>query len=270
MKEPSLNKTRGQKHVLIFGGTKGLGWATAKLFTGAGWQVSIVGRNPPADRLNGKDAHNIRYFALDLLAWAKRSGGAWSQAEDINSTLENIIAGRGFPDSLIFCQRYRGAEDQWAGEWEVSLTATKQAIEFLAGKPTGKRDCAIVITSSIAGEFVVSEQPLSYHVAKAALNQLIRYYAVTLGAQGIRVNGVSPGMILKEESRAYYLKNKSLSELYRKITPLGRMITAEEIAAVIFFLCSPAASAITGQNLIVDGGLSLRGQAALAKELKGI
>lgn len=259
MKKQPGNQSAPRKHVLIFGGTKGLGRATARLFAGAGELVSVIGRNPPAGKPNNKEAADIQYFKFDL-----------GQPEQINGTLEKIFADRSLPDNLVFCQRYRGKEDDWAGEWAVSLTATKKAIDFWVGKLPEKRDGAIVITSSLAGEFIVPEQPLSYHLAKAALNQLIRYYAVTLGAKGVRVNGVSPGLLVKEESRDFFSQNKPLSELYRQITPLGRLITAEEIAAVIFFLCSPDASAITGQNLVVDGGLCLRGQAALAKELKGI
>lgn len=258
MKEQPGNQSAPKKHVLIFGGTKGLGLATARLFAGAGELVSVIGRNPPAEKPDHNKAADIQYFKFDL-----------GQPDQINDTLEKIFAARGLPDNLVFCQRYRGKEDAWQGEWGVSLTATKKAVDFWAGKLTEKRGGAIVITSSLAGEFIVPEQALSYHLAKAALNQLIRYYAVTLGAKGVRVNGVSPGILLKEESRDYFSQNKPLYELYRQITPLGRLITAEEIAAVIFFLCSLNASAITGQNLVVDGGLCLRGQAALAKELKG-
>lgn len=247
-----------KRHAVIFGGTKGLGRATARLFAKEGSLVSAIGRTLPGKLLNDKSS-NLRYFKAEL-----------RDQHDIIEVLKKIIATRGWPDSLIFCQRYRGQEDPWAGELDISLTATKTAIEFFSNNLTTRRDLSIVITSSIAGDFIVSEQPLSYHVGKSALNQLARYYAVTLGKKGIRVNAVSPGTILKEESRAYYLKNKPLYKLYRQITPAGRMITAEEIAAVIFFLCSPSASAINGQNITVDGGLSLRGQAALAKEIAGI
>lgn len=244
------------QHALIIGGTKGIGKAIARRFLEAGYLVSVIGRTEPIMESKNKQ---IRYYRLDV-----------AKHENIAPVVSKIIKLDGRLNSLIFCQRYRGKNDDWSGELDVSLTAAKIIIELLMDKFKGSESNSIVIISSIASDFIVNEQPLSYHVAKAALNQFIRYYAVALGGRGIRVNGVSPGTIIKAESQAYYLKNKPLRDLYRKITPLGRMITAEEVANVIEFLCSSKASAVTGQNIILDGGLFLRGQAALAIEIKGL
>ena len=78
-----------------------------------------------------------------------------------------------------------------------------------------------------------------------------------LGPQGDSHNTVSPCTFLKEESKKFYLENEKLHNVYKQIVPLGRMGTAEEVAQAIEFLISPRASFITGQELFVDGGLSL-------------
>ena len=72
---------------------------------------------------------------------------------------------------------------------------------------------------------------------------------------------------LKEESKHFYFQNEELHNLYKSIIPLGRMGTAEELANTIAFLCSPKSSFITGQTIIVDGGISLQWHESLARKL---
>jgi len=99
---------------------------------------------------------------------------------------------------------------------------------------------------------------------------MARFYAVKLGSLGIRVNVVAPSTFVKAESSAYYDAQPELQTLYKKITPLGRMGTAEEVARTVAFLCGPESSFITGQELMVDGGLSLLLHDMLAREVAGI
>ncbi len=218
--------------------------------------LSVIGRRPPVET----DRHipNVHYWTVDLL-----------DSERFSTVLTDIIRQNGKLNYLVFLQRYRGEGDSWRGEIEVSLTASKNTIERLADEFDGSDENSIVLVSSLAGHFVAEEQPLSYHLAKAGINQMVRYYAFVLGPKGIRVNCVSSGAVLKEESKDYYLQNKQIYNLYKRIIPLGRMVTSEDIAHVIAFLCSPKASLMTGQNLVVDGGVSLQGQESLARKLTG-
>ena len=117
------------------------------------------------------------------------------------------------------------------------------------------------------GDFVGKGQPVGYHVCKAGLNQLMRYYAVNLGRKGIRVNAVTAFTYLKDESKDFYLGNEDLLGLYERIVPLGRMATAQDCARAAAFLCSPEAGFVNGQNLYVDGGLSLVWPETLARDL---
>ena len=244
-----------QKHTLVVGGTRGVGRALVTALAAHGQAVSVIGRRTPEDR--DSRLATVRHYTVDL-----------KHEEPLQNVLTELLARHGKLSSLVFCQRFRGEEEPWAGELAISLTATKNLIDRLADSFDPAGDKSIVVVSSSAGNFIASEQPLSYHVGKAALNQLVRYYAVVLGPKGIRVNAVSPGTTLKDESKEFYRANEALRQLYESIIPLGRMGTAEELANVIAFLCSAQASFITGQNLVVDGGVSLHWHESLARQLR--
>jgi NAD(P)-dependent dehydrogenase (short-subunit alcohol dehydrogenase family) len=240
-------------HFLVIGGTRGTGRALVKKLTQEGQAVSVLARRVPDET---DQATGARYWVGDL-----------NEADSLKRALSEIVAAGGKINTLAFLQRYRGEGDSWAGEMQTSLTATKNAIDFLSGHFVPGGENSIIIVNSNASEVVVDEQPLSYHTAKAALLQVVRFYALKLGPAGIRVNGVCPITILKNESKEFYLNNPALMDIYRKIIPLGRLGTAEEVCNVICFLASSAASFITGQNLTVDGGISLRGHEAVARIL---
>ena len=250
-------RSSGAPHTLIVGGTRGLGRELMRLLAAHGHRVSVIGRREPepADR----EVPKTKHWLADL-----SDGDAGSRAA------QSAVEERGPLDYLVFCQRYRGQDDDWAGEIQVSLTATRQLIERLVPKFVTRGDRGIVLVSSVYGDRVGDGQPLSYHLCKAGMNHMTRFYAVRLGPAGIRVNAITPFTFLKEESESFYLGNDELRDLYADIVPLGRMGTTRDSAHAIAFLCSPAAAFITGQNLYVDGGMSLVWPETLARRLRSI
>lgn len=240
-------------HSLVIGGTRGIGRAVVERLAGDGHRVSVIARRPPPARSSRRA--RVQFHAADV-----RDRAA------LTAALSQIVRDPGKINNLIFLQRHRGDGDAWREELEISLTATKNAVEALQDHfaPGGK---SIVMVSSIQAALISSFSSLGYHVAKGALQHMVRYWAVTLGPRGIRVNSVSPGTVLKEESKAFFLKNKLLGDLYRKITPLRRFGQAGEVANVVALLCSDAMSFVTGQDIVVDGGVSLQWQESLARDL---
>lgn len=241
-------------HSLIVGGTRGIGFALVRMFAAQHHRVSVIGRRIPLGK--DKRIRNVHYWATDL---RDRRG--------LLKTAAQIIRKNGKVHNLVFFQRYRGEGNDWKGEIETSLTATKELVEYAVDQFDEASDHSIVIVSSLASHLVAYEQPVSYHVAKAALSQMVRYYAVTLAPRAIRVNGVEPGSVLKEEAKDFYLRNRRLVERHKEVIPLRRMGVPDDIAHAIGFLCSTQASYITGQNIVVDGGLSLMLQTSLAHRL---
>jgi NAD(P)-dependent dehydrogenase (short-subunit alcohol dehydrogenase family) len=240
-------------HTLVVGGSRGTGRVVARTAGEAGHRVSVIARSEPAEGLPA----SVAVHQADL--------------RDEDAVLRAVAdaACAGPFGNVVFMQRYRGeaGEDDWAGELATGVESTRQIVDAVVA--AGEPPTSIVMTSSLAGEMVVGDQSLGYHVAKAALNQMVRYYAVTLAARGIRVNGLVPGQILKEEAEQYFRENPSDYEKRVLSTPLRRMGTAQEMADVVMFLCSPSAAFITGQLIVADGGLSLLWQGALVPPGQG-
>src|SRR3989344_2520254 len=240
-------------HTLVIGATRGLGREIVKTLHSEGHLISAVGRH----LVKNSKTPGVSYLLTDL-----------TDSQKLAKTLDAIVKQNGKLNNLVFCQRFRGdGKDNWQGEISITLAVTKNIIEQLKDQFRKDSDKSIVAISSIINKYIALEQPVSYHVAKSGLIQLVRYYAVILGPLGIRVNSVSPGTFVKEESREFYENNKKLQGLYKKITPLGRMNTSADIANVVSFLVNPKSSFITGQNIIVDGGISLHSHETLARSL---
>lgn len=116
----------------------------------------------------------------------------------------------------------------------------------------------IVFISSVAGGPLAGRSGSLYAMSKAALNQLAKNLACEWAKDGVRVNSVAPWVTLTELGKQN-LTNPALLEGLLSRTPMGRLAEPEDISGVVAFLCSPAASYITGQTIAVDGGYSVMG-----------
>lgn len=239
------------RHYVVVGGSRGLGRAFAEAVTARGDRASTISRNAPTE---GADAAlNDGCYPCDI-----------TRASEAAATLDKIRSERGEFDSLAFFQRYRAAGDDWEGEWQTSLTATRTIIERSVPHFASGGLKSIVVTSSVNADFISPQLPPGYHLAKAGLVQLAKYYACKLGPLGIRVNAVCPSTFVKPENAAYYDAHPEVVARLAKASPLGRMANHREITDVVFFLLGEQASFVTGQSLTVDGGISLQWHEHLA------
>jgi NAD(P)-dependent dehydrogenase (short-subunit alcohol dehydrogenase family) len=164
-------------------------------------------------------------------------------------------------NNLIFSHRYRGLNSH--EEFQVMVEATNNIIKIFENNFF--KNSSIVVLSSIASSTIVHDQNATYHYTRGALDTLVKYYACTLGRKKIRINCIQPTKIFKPENRSYFLKNNTDRKLIEKITPLGRMGDAQDIADLVDFLTSNKSTFITGTIIPVDGGLRLVSQEQIAK-----
>jgi enoyl-[acyl-carrier protein] reductase III len=140
--------------------------------------------------------------------------------------------------------------------WDWTLNANARALLGLVrvAAPAMPAGASVVALSSLGSVRVLPNYTL-VGVSKAALEALVRYLAVELAPRGIRVNAVSAGVV--ETGALEHFPNREEMLASGAGNPAGRLVTPDDVAGVVSFLCSPDAEMIRGQTLVIDGGWSL-------------
>ncbi len=247
----------GGNGVLISGAGRGIGKATAEAFARCGYHVVVT---------------DVLSAAAAEVAEAIRAAGFSAEGHGLDVTdtaavdalVAEVARRRGTIDVAVANAgvAYRSplpALDDAA--WEAVLDVNlKGSLRLLRAAASGMREAgrgsliALSSTSALLGW----DEHVHYNASKAGIVGLIRGLAVELGPKGIRANAVLPGVIRTDQSlsREHSLGPEGLAEVAKRL-PLRRIGTAEEVAEVVVFLASKAARYITGQCIVVDGGLTV-------------
>jgi len=241
------------KVVLITGGTRGIGLATAKLFAREGAHVVIVGRD------------EVRTTEAALEVPGRGEVGDVSSSTDCKRIVTQTLNLHARLDVLVNCAGVifrnrtveQTSEEEWDMTFDVNVKGTFLMSKYALPALRESRGCIVNVSSYVG--LVGFAGASAYTASKAAILNLTRSMALDHAKEGIRVNAVCPGSVDTEMIHAAWEQFGDMEEaqrLWAEKHPLGRIATADEIGRVILFLASEEASFITGAALPVDGGIT--------------
>ena len=234
--------TTTPRTVLITGGSKGIGLATARAFAALGDNVAVTyNSSPPPDDIFAVKCDVTKQSDVDDM---------FAAVEEKFGPVGVLVSNAGITrDGLIL----RMAEADFADVVDANLTAAYRVCKRAAQGMIRARTGRIVLISSVVA-MLGSAGQANYAASKAGLIGLARSLARELGSRNVTVNVVAPGPV--DTDMTAVLGDKRMEEL-RAAVPLGRTATPDEIADVIAFLAGPSAGYITGAVIPVDGGLGM-------------
>lgn len=243
------------KVAVITGAARGIGLAVARRFLDEGWNTALLDIDAPAlakaaAALGAPD----RVLAIECdVALPQQVSAATARTVAEFGRIDALVNNAGV---AVFKPLLETSFEEWDRVLQVNLSGPFLCAQACAPVMIANGGGAIVNIGSISG-LRASTLRVAYGTSKAALMHLTRQQAAELGEHGVRVNAVAPGPV--DTAMAKQVHTPDIRAAYHDAIPLNRYGGEAEIAAAVWFLCSEAASYVTGQTLAVDGGFDAVG-----------
>ena len=236
---------------LVTGGARGIGLATCEALAQAGAHVVLTDRDMEAAE-TAAQALRDRGLSVEAEALDVTDSAAVSALADRLSNIDILVNNAGIARSNIPAERM--SDDEWSSVIDINLNGLFWCCRAFGAKMLTRGAGSIVNVGSMSAIIVNRPQEQAqYNASKAAVHQLTKSLAAEWAARGVRVNAVAPTYI-ETEMNAYVYSDDNLMKHWIGGTPQGRMGRPDEVASVIVFLASDAASLMTGSIVLADGG----------------
>ena len=234
--------------VLVVGGSSGIGNGIARAFAAQGARVHAWGTRPSAADYagtEGSDLSGLGYNCVDVGDTA-----AVAAAPDPFDGLDVLVLSQG----MVLYRRQEFEPEGFARVVQVNLNSLMACAHRFMAALAASRGSLLIISSTAAFHATMGNP--AYGASKTGAMGLTRTLGQAWAPMGIRVNGIAPGMVPTKMTEVT-VKHPERAEATLRRIPLGRFGTPDDMAGAALFLASPMAAYITGQTLVVDGGLTL-------------
>ena len=237
-----------RKVVVVTGGTDGIGLTTAQAFANEGAHVYITGRRE--ERLSDAVAqigNGVIGVQGDVSCPADLDR-LYAKIKSDHGRVDVVYANAGVSESAAIDDIQ---DEHFDRLFDINVKGTIYTVQ--KALPLMSSGGSIVLTGSGAGSKGFANLSV-YSATKAAIRSFARTWTVDLKSRGIRVNVVSPGMVLTPAMQSYLRANDGAEEWMKQTIPFGRLAQTEEVAKAVLFLASSESSFVGGEELLVDGG----------------